>query len=359
MKLPLFILLTILSLTIYGQETNERILYIVDSIPIFENLTEEEGSLSQDIIESTNYVTNKADFGYYKIFNFDKLVFIFTKEYAKRSEEIKKIPSFKKMYENEGKWCLVGSPVPYSGNVIDYYYTGIKKQDSFLKDGMEYGPCNNFYKDGSIKSHIVYINGKENGESIYYFPNGQIQYKGVFKNGKEDGIWQEWYSTGNLKREMVYKDGNAKPSKIDLEIYSLVKKGIKSFNKRDFEESVTYFNKAIELNPNNSVTYFYRGRAFFFNHSFQDAIDNFDKAIELEPLYIEAYGHRAFTRIRKYELNDNRKVTQPIDTTGFAIVGKVEIPLSEKEKVCHDLKKAIELGDTMKLIVEAIETYCE
>jgi antitoxin component YwqK of YwqJK toxin-antitoxin module len=359
MKLSVFILLTFLSLTIYGQETNEQVLYIVDSIPIFENLTEEEGSLSQDIIESTNVVTNKADFGYYKIFDFDKLIFIFTKEYAKRPLEVKKIPSFKKMYEKEGKWCLVGSPFPYSGDVIDYYYTGIKCRDTFLKDGIEDGPCNNFYKDGSIKSHIVYTNGKENGESLFYFPNGQIQHKGVFKNGKEDGIWQERYSTGVLKREIIYKGGKAKPTKIDLEIYSLIKKGIKSFYKKDFEESVSYYNKAIELNPNNSDAYFYRGRAFFFNHSFEEAITNFDNVVELEPLYMEAYGHRAFTRIRKYELKDYSTISEVSDTSGFASAGKAEIPFSEKEKVCFDLKKAIELGDTMKLIVYAIKTYCE
>jgi antitoxin component YwqK of YwqJK toxin-antitoxin module len=359
MKLSVFILLTFLSLTIYGQETNERVLYIVDSIPIFENLTEEEGSLSQEIIESTNVVTNKADFGYYKIFDFNKLVFIFTKEYAKRPLEIKKIPSFKKMYDKEGKWCIVGSPSPYSGAVIDYYYTGIKKRDTFLKDGIEDGPCNFFYKDGRLKSHAVYTNGKENGESLYYFPNGQIQQKGVFKNGKQDGIWQEWYSTGVLKREIIYQDGKAKPTKNDLEIYSLVKKGIKSFYKKDFEESVSYYNKAIALNPNNSDTYFYRGRALFFNHSFEEAIANFNKVIELEPLYMEAYGHRAFTRIRKFELKDKRTASEVSDTTGFASDGKAAIPLSEKEKVCYDLKKAIELGDTMKLIVDALKTYCE
>ena len=360
MKLSVFILFACLfSFTIYGQETNERVLYFVDSIPIFEKLTEEEGSLPQEIIESMSVVTNKADFGYYKIFDFDKLIFIFTKEYSKRSLDIKKIPSFKKMYENDGKWCILGSSLPYSGAVIDYYYTGIKNRDSYLKDGIENGPCNIYYKDGRIKSHIDYKNGKENGESIFYFTNGQTQQKGAFNNGKAVGTWQEWYSTGVLKREIIYKNGKAKPTTNDSEIYSFVTKGVKSFYKKDFDESVGYYNKAIELNRDNSDIYFYRGRAFFFNHNFEEAINDFDKVIQLEPLYVEAYTHRAFTRIRKFELEGDRSTREDGDTTNFDYDKKLEIPSSDKEKICYDLKKAFELGDTMKLVVNAIKTFCE
>lgn len=356
MKSLLFFVLAFLSLTIYGQETNEKVLYLIDSIPIFEDISEVDGTLSADIIESISVVTNKDEFGYYKIFEFNKLIFIFTKEYAKRPDEIKRIPSFKKMYEQEGKWCLVGSPLPYSGPVIDYYYTGIKKQDLFLKDGIKEGPSNTYYKDGKLKNSLSYLNGKENGESVYYFSNGQIQQKGYYKNGKEEGIWQEWYSTGRLKREIIYKAGKLKPTKEDLKVYSLVKKGIDSFFKKNFEEAVTYYNEALKIRPNNSDLYYYRGQAHFFNHSFENALVDFDKAIDIEPLYTEAYGLRAFTRIRKYELKDDMSESEIsiFKQTGLAI-----IPPIEKEKVCFDLKKAIELGEDMEVIVDAHKAYCQ
>lgn len=356
MKQLLLILLALLPFAIYGQETNEKILYIVDSIPIFEDISEEEGTLSEDIIESINVVTNKDDFGYYKIFEFNKLIFIFTKEYAKRPEEIKRIPSFKKMYEKEGRWCMKGSPSPYSGPVIDYYYTGIKKQDLILKDGVKEGSCNSYYKDGKLKFSLSYSNGKENGESVNYFPSGQVQLKGSYKNGKEEGIWQEWYSTGTLKREIFYKAGKSKPSKEDSKVYSLVKKGIDSFYKKNFDEAVTYYNEALKLKPNNSDLYFYRGRAYFFSHSFENAIADFDKVIEIEPYYKDAYSHRAFTRIRKYELTNQKT---EIEIAIFEQTGIANIPPSEKEKVCFDLKKSIELGENMKLIVDALKIYCE
>ena len=356
MKPLLFFFLAFLPLAIYGQETNEKVLYFIDSIPIFEDISEEEGTLSEDIIESINVVTNKDDFGYYKIFEFNKLIFVFTKEYANRPEEIKRIPSFNKMYEKEGKWCLVGSPLPYSGPVIDYYYTGIKKQDLFLKDGIKEGPSNHYYKDGKLEVSLSYLNGKENGESAYYFPSGQIQQKGGYKNGKEEGVWHEWYSTGTLKRDVFYKAGKSKPTKENLKVLSLLKKGLESFYKKNFDEAVTYYNEALDLEPNNSDLYYYRGRAYFFNHSFDNALIDFNKVIEIEPFYKDAYSHRAFTRIRKYELKEDKTESE---LAIFEQTGLANIPPNEKEKVCFDLKKAIELGEDSKLIFETIKTYCE
>jgi Uncharacterized protein conserved in bacteria len=359
MRKLIFFLLAFVSISAHGQVEMEKILYVVDSIPIFENLDAAEANLSENLIASINVVTNKADFGYYKIFDFNKLIFIFTKEYAKRPDNIKKIPSFKKMYEREGKWCLVGLSSPYTGPVIDYYYTGIKKRDGFLANGVDDGLANTYYKDGKIKFSVNYNKGVENGESVHYFTNGQVKQKGSYKNGKEDGIWQEWYSTGIFKQSTEFKSGKARPTKDDLKFYSLLENGSESFGKRKFNEAVIYYNKAAELNPNNSDLYFHRGRAYFFNHNFDEAIADFDKVVEIEPLYMEAYSHRAFTRIRKYELKDSRTLSENNEITVLATKGKVEIPLIEKEKICYDLKKGVELGDTMKLIVDAIKKYCE
>jgi hypothetical protein len=54
-------LLTILSLTALGQGTDERILYVVDSIAIVEDPKEGEGVLSDNDIDTITVVTNKAD----------------------------------------------------------------------------------------------------------------------------------------------------------------------------------------------------------------------------------------------------------------------------------------------------------
>ncbi len=116
MKRLIFSLLTLISIATYGQEKKEKILYIVDSIPIFHEISEEEGNLSEKTVDRIEVVTTKSKFGEYQIYDLDKLIFVFTKEYTKRPDDIKRITSFiNKMYKKENKWCLKGSSTPYTG----------------------------------------------------------------------------------------------------------------------------------------------------------------------------------------------------------------------------------------------------
>jgi hypothetical protein len=45
--------------------------------------------------------------------------------------------------------------------------------------------------------------------------------------------------------------------------------------------------------------------------------------------------------------------------TVLASKDKVFMPKEEQEKVCSDLSKAVFLGDKTKMIIEALEEYCE
>lgn len=359
MKYILLVLIVLLSLSAFGQGNKEKTLYVIDSIPIFNEINEEEGSLSEEIISSISVVTDKANFGDYEIYDFDKIIFIFTKEYANRPEEIKNIPTSKKMYIKEGKLCLIGSPSAYTGKFIDYYYNGMKKREGFLKNGLADGLTSFYYKNGKLKSYKNLTNGIENGESAKYFPNGQLKNKGVFKNGKEEGLWEGWYSTGVLKKKTEFKAGKAKLTKNERLLNSLYTKGINSFNRGDFSKAVDYYSKALELDPNFSDIYFHRSRAYLYDLKFDEAITDCNKAIALEPLYMEAYSNRAFVRIRKYEFIDGKNLSQNNEITVYATKKDVEIPTEEKTKICNDLRKGYELGDTKTMISEAIKKYCK
>jgi len=83
MKRLIFCVLALVSIATYGQEKKEKILYVVDSIPIFHEISEEEGTLSDTTVDHIDVVTTKSKFGEYKIYDFDKLIFVFTKEYTK------------------------------------------------------------------------------------------------------------------------------------------------------------------------------------------------------------------------------------------------------------------------------------
>lgn len=360
MKRLIFSLLTLMSIATYGQEKKEKILYIVDSIPIFHEISEEEGNLSEKTVDHIEVVTTKSKFGEYQIYDFDKLIFVFTKEYTKRPDDIKRIPSFiNKMYKKEDKWCLKGSSTPYTGKYIDYYLSGIKKEEGFINKGLDDGLRTYYYKDGTIRLYRNYSKGIQDGETAKYFTNGQLQYKGLFKNGKEEGIWTEWYSTGTVKWVTEYKSGKKRLTKDVAKTISLFDKGLEEFEKGKYSTAVDFYNKALELNPNLFDAYFHRSRAYLYDLKFDEALADCNKSIEIEPLNKDAYSMRAFVRIRKYEMKDSRALTTNSEVTVYATKQNVEIPTDEKAKICSDLRKGYELGDTKQMITDAIKKYCE
>ena len=359
MRQFLFGLMTIISLSTFGQGKEERILYVVDSVAIMEDPKENDGNLSENEVETMTIVTDKAEIEKQGYKDYDKLIYIITKEYAKRPEEIKRIPSFNKMVKNTNKWSLIGASTPYSGPFIDYYYNGKKKREGFLKDGRLNGFRTSYYLDGQKKSFANFSDGNEDGEYLVYFTNGQLQQQEFFKDGKPDGLWKAWYSTGILKNQMEYKNGKTIASKEDEKIDNYFTKGTQSQQEGNYKAAIKFYNKAIELNPNFSELYFHRSRAYLYDLQFDQAIIDCNKAIEIEPLYKEAYSNRAFTRIRKFELSGNRVLSKNSEITVLAGKNKTEIPADEKEKICNDLKRGFELGDTQAMIKDAIKEYCK
>ena len=61
-----------------------------------------------------------------------------------------------------------------------------------------------------------------------------------------------------------------------------------------FQDAITAFNKAIELNPEYARAYSVRGFAYAKTDQPQKGIKDCDKAIELKPNYAEAYINRGF-----------------------------------------------------------------
>jgi len=359
MREVILCLLTIISLTTFGQGTEERILFVVDSIAIVEDPKEDEGELSENDIETITVVTDKTDITKYGYKDIDKIIFIITKEFAKRPEEIRRVPTFKKMFKNGTKWCLEGTSIPYTGAFIDYYYNGKKYRDGFLKDGLLEGLRTIYYQDGKKKYYGYFSDGTKSGEYGEYFINGQLQLLGTFKEGKEEGLWKEWYSTGVLKKEVEYKNGKSILTKEIEKLDKLFTNGIKAQEEGNYKGAVKYYDKAIELSPNFSDLYFHRSRAYLYDLQFDEAILDCNKAIEIEPLYMEAYSNRAFTRIRKYELGGSRVLNRNTEVTVLAGKSKTEIPPTEKEIICADLRKGFELGDTQAMIKDALKKYCE
>ena len=59
-----------------------------------------------------------------------------------------------------------------------------------------------------------------------------------------------------------------------------------------YEEAIVYYNKAIELDPNNSAAYYNKGSVKADLGEYEEAIKYYDMAIELDHNYTYAYNNR-------------------------------------------------------------------
>ncbi|MBC8053649.1 MAG: hypothetical protein H7Y13_11350 [Sphingobacteriaceae bacterium] len=357
--LSLFLLL--ISSNIFAQQAEERILYVVDSIPIIDEPEEGFGSLSQEAIHEVQVVTTKTKIEQHGFSDVDKLIFITTKEFFNRPPELREIPTVNAMQrKDDGKWYLKKSVQPYTGPFIDYFLDGKKQGEGNIKNGLVNGLRTVYYPNGKKSFYRTYDNsGIADGEAASFFSNGQIKNKGVFKNEKEDGIWQEWYSTGKLKRETAFKNGKALPTKEEEAFHSLLSKAGRLYKEENIMGAIKQLNKAIEMNPYYSDAFFERGTMKLNDFKFDEAIADFDKALEIEPLYMKAFTNRAFTRLRKYQLKNSRTLSKSNGVTVLASKDKVDIPAEELAKICNDLNKGYELGDRKEMVLQAIKDYCK
>ncbi len=370
-----------LSISTFGQNQNERILYIVDSIPIIDEPKEGFGTLTENEIEKVEVIKDKKIIETKGFKDLDGIIYVFTKEYEKRPDSLKAIPTTKKMTKKNGAWFLKDSE-SYTGKFIDYYLNGKKEGEGFLFNGKLKGKRLLFYPEGNLSDEVEYENGLQNGIEKRYFKNGTLMQTGEFKNGKEIGIWEmyhpngqlkqrtnfvngkmdgesvSYYSTGEIKGKNNYINGIYQKDKINDKLFELYNQSQELYKQMDYKGAIKKLDAALKIEPNWSDGYFARGTMKLNNFQFEEAKADFDKTIQIEPFFTNAYGNRAFTIIRKYEFGDSRTLSKSKDVQVFA-TKKVEIPELEIEKICLDLTKAVELGDTNSMILEAYKKYCK
>ena len=126
-------------------------------------------------------------------------------------------------------------------------------------------------------------------------------------------------------------------------------KGIEKNDLGDVEESITDFDKAIELDPNFAIAYCNRGTIKSSLNDLEGAIDDYNKAIELDPNFADAYCNRgnAQQKLKKYKkaIKDYNKAIelQPNYAKAFNNKAGAKIKLRKFKKAIKDFNRAIEL----------------
>lgn len=363
-----------------GQTANENIIYIVDSIPVIDD-PEEGNEITQTDIADLTVIKNKDTLKLLGFEKFGEAIYIFTKEYRNRPDNIKQIPSSRQMKRKDGVWFFHGSP--YSGQFIDYYYSGRKQGEGTLFNGkinglrlmyyqngklsleknyrnaLENGLEKEYYEDGSLKQKGEFVDGKQEGFWDMYFPNGQLKQRSSFKNGNMERETTVYYSTGKILAIELTKNGKTYPDKRLEKINQVMEKGNENSKEEDYKKAIKNYSKAIEIDSTYAEAYFSRGTVKLNDFQFDEAIADFDQALKFEPFMDIALANRAFARIRKYQFRNSRTLSKNSEVTVLASKDKVPVPLDEQEKICNDLQKAVLLGDKSKMITEAISDYCQ
>lgn len=362
----------------FGQAQG-NILYIIDSLPVIDDPEEGNDILEADIADVT-VIKNKDTL---KLLGYEKLdgaIYIFTKEYRKRPEEVKRIPSTRQMEQKNGVWNFRGSP--YSGRFIDYYYSGRKQGEGAFQNGkleglrsmyyqnghllfernflngIENGLEKEYYEDGTIKQKGEFVSGKEEGLWEMYFPNGQVKQRSTFKDGKMEGETTVYYSTGKILAVELSKNGKSSPDRRLEKVNQAMDRGLASYKEKNNKAAIKSYSKAIEIDSSYAEAYFARGTIKLNDFQFDDAILDFDKTLELEPYFERALSNRAFARIRKYQFASSKKLSESNGVTVLASKDNPGIPESELIVICNDLKQAVFLGDRGKMIMDAVKEFC-
>lgn len=175
--------------------------------------------------------------------------------------------------------------------------------------------------------------------------------------------------------------------------------GFDSYFDRNFEDAISYFSRAIQMNPDYTEAYQYRGEARSDYGRYSEALADFDKVIELDSVNFDAHFQKSMTEYRmgKYEdaLRDcdrsillrpaydmayffRAKIKRELKDYEGAIsdcneaiklmpaffpyyseLGIYKILAGKKEEGCKDLKKALEMGEDPNSIKHIMDAHCK
>lgn len=199
--------------------------------------------------------------------------------------------------------------------------------------------------------------------SVFVFGDTQIEAESEceIKENCKEGILRELENISRITEANMFPDfeGFARQHahdkliiKANLEDY--MRRAQESYQRREYEEAVKNYDKAIELNPKDATIYRRRGFARLNLDRYEEAMKDFNKAIHLNPMDAVTYRGRGFaeTNLKRYkeaiENFDKAINLNPMDKFAYRGRGLAELYLGRYKKAIKDLDKAISLNPTDK-----------
>lgn len=138
-----------------------------------------------------------------------------------------------------------------------------------------------------------------------------------------------------------------------------LKKGDDLFAKGKYEESLGFYTKAIDSDPENLTAVIHRGLAYGMAGKYDMAVEDYNKVLEQKPELMNVRNSRgsAYMKLKKYDkaLEDFNAIigADPKDQEAYNNRGWCKKHLGDQKGACDDWKQSKKLGNSeAKLILE-------
>jgi tetratricopeptide (TPR) repeat protein len=133
--------------------------------------------------------------------------------------------------------------------------------------------------------------------------------------------------------------------------YDLFAEGANLFARKEYEESICHFSKAIEEDPDFQTAYMSRGVAWAKSGNMDKAMEDFERAVELKPDDPRAYHFRGLAYLHKGEREKAKenfdKAIELDDRYGIAYFsrGTTMSELGDTDRAGKDMVMAARIGE--------------
>lgn len=377
----IFAIITFFIFCVNGSFSQNKMLYVIDSIPIIHDPEEWNVLKAQDIADMY-VITNKDSLSMLGWGQMEGITYIFTKGYRSRPDSLRAIPGLKQMQMKDGGWHLHDKL--YNGRYIDYFYSGSMQNEGWLLDGKLHGWLIVYFKNGNKKSEARYFNGKLQGDWLDYYKNGTLMQVRSFLDNRQSGTTKTYFFNGKLAHEIrpanltsydtlfdYYSTGKIRKLKIARSgvFYQTEREADMAYYNNEFYNNIaagdmkkanrTLF-KLWKMDSSSIDLYFREGYVLSAEMRFDLAIEKFNQALSIEPLMRESLVHRGIARIKKYKYKTGKQAHR--GNTSFSVADLPLLPEKELLQVCHDFLLADELDQAdyfvRKQVSEAVLEFC-
>ena len=232
---------------------------------------------------------------------------------------------------------------PFNGEAYINYESGARKSTHNFMRGKLNGLFMSWYESGELLMQYNFKDNLQHGISKEYYENGQLKADLNYQNGKMNGLCLIFHENGELKSHVNFEDGE-KITTIDYFQVGkdLMKKAEKEGVLQHYQDAITNFNVDLRINPNHHAAY----------------INIAISKLAIGKNMIEPLGYYSGAETACTEaININPNSGYAYNLRGVARhLSNKEQGFNYSSEACKDLKKAIELGYTVK--EDAIKEIC-